>query len=152
MLEIAEKLGLRDQLMEHWCYPDMVAANNADSAGNGDDFVTEIKVDNSNHEFRRASFDTLEKCGFFRGGCEEHADYGTFLQKGYLPIRFKDDWRDDPVGMRAFYEDPDHHPAGHADRQDRVLSPRPSTTAAATTASARQSPIGSRKATRTTSA
>ena len=110
VLAIAEKLGLRDQLMEHWCYPDMVAANNADSAGNGDDFVTEIKVDNSNHEFGEPSFDTLKKCGFFRGGCGEHADYGTFLQKGYLPIRFKDDWRDDPVGMRAFYEDPDHHP------------------------------------------
>ena len=108
VLAIAEKLGLADALMEHWCYPETASLYTSDDESDTSfgDNVIELSTE---HVFGEPSFETLKKCGYFKGGCGEHMDFGEFLQKGYLPIRFKDDWRDDPIGMRAFYEDPENN-------------------------------------------
>jgi anaerobic selenocysteine-containing dehydrogenase len=108
-LAIAEKLGIADELMEHWVYPPMAAAQNTDSAGNDEDFVNEMEM-STEHVFGEPGFDSLKLRAYTLGGCQQHLPYDEFLKKGYLPIRFKDNWRDDPIGMRAFYEDPENNP------------------------------------------
>jgi trimethylamine-N-oxide reductase (cytochrome c) len=60
--------------------------------------------------FGEPGFDTLQLRSYTLGGCMEHMDYGEFLQKKYLPNRFRDDWEDDPVGMQGFYYDPENNP------------------------------------------
>ena len=109
VLAIADKLGMKEELWEHWCYPPQVAANNTDSAGNDQDFVV-MEEASTEHVFGEPGFDALRLRSYTLGGCQEHMPYDDFMEKGYLPNRFRDDWEDDPVGMRAFYEDPKGSP------------------------------------------
>ena len=109
VLAIADKLGMKEALWEHWCYPPQVAANNTDSAGNDQDFVV-MEEASTEHVFGEPGFDALRLRSYTLGGCQEHMPYDDFMEKGYLPNRFRDDWEDDPVGMRAFYEDPKGSP------------------------------------------
>lgn len=112
VLAIAEKLGLADELWEHWVYPPMAAAQNTESAGTDeDDFVNQMEM-STEHVFGEPGFDSLQLRSYTLGGCQEHMPYDEFLQKGYLPIRFMDEdkWKAEPIGMRAFYEDPENNP------------------------------------------
>ena len=107
-LAIAEKLGIKDELWEHWCYPPEVAATNTE-AGKDQDFVEMIKTDTA-HVFGEPGFDALKLRSYTLGGCQDHMPYDEFMKKQFLPIRFKDDWIDDSVGMQDFYYDPENHP------------------------------------------
>jgi trimethylamine-N-oxide reductase (cytochrome c) len=107
VLAIAEKLGLRDRLMKHWCYPDNAHMHLGIHDGSDDDPNAAASVA---HEFGEPSFETLKKCGYFKGGVHIRMPYEEFLEKGYLPARFKDNWEDDEVGMTGFYNDPDNNP------------------------------------------
>ena len=106
VLAIAEKMGMREELMEEWCYsPDLRAAVAGQSGG-------QMKPEEVGHIMGEPSFETLKHIGYEFGGCSEHMPYEQFREKGFLPIRFKDEkeWKADPVGMRAFYDDPDNNP------------------------------------------
>lgn len=97
VLCIADKLGLRDQLMENWCYPPYRIF-----AGDGH------KVEcSTEHVHGEPSFDTLMKIGFYQGGLAEHMEWGELKEKGYLPIPFAPVNEGEPVGMQLFYENPD---------------------------------------------
>ena len=112
VLAIAEKLGVAEELWEHWVYPPMANAQNSDSAGtDDDDFVSQMKM-STEHVFGEPGFDSLQLRSYTLGGCQEHMPYGEFLEKGYLPVRFKDeaDWKAEPVGMQAFWKDPESNP------------------------------------------
>lgn len=109
VLAIAEKLGMKDELWEHWCYPPMAASYNEDSAGNDGEFNTVHEL-STEHVFGEPGFDALQLRSYMLGGCGDHMDYGEFLQKKYLPNRFRDDWESDPVGMQGFYYDPENNP------------------------------------------
>lgn len=127
-LAIADKLGVKDELWEHWVYPDVVAAQGAtineddarpidgkvaQGAGKedktGNNFVVEQKV-STEHVFGEPGWDSLKLRAYTLGGCQQHEPYEEFLKKGYLPVRFKDDWKNDPVGLQDFYYDPVNHP------------------------------------------
>lgn len=106
VLAIAEKLGMAEKLMEEWCYsPELKGAVAGQSGG-------QITPDQVGHIMGEPSFETMKRVGYEFGGCSEHMPFEKFQEKGYLPIRFKDeaDWKSDPIGMRAFYEDPENNP------------------------------------------
>ena len=106
VLAIAEKLGMKEELMEHWCYsPDLRQAVSGKSGGR-------VAPEDVDHFMGEPSFETLKRIGYEFGGCSEHMPYETFREKGYLPIRFKDEdeWKADPIGMQAFYKDPEGNP------------------------------------------
>ena len=95
VLMVAEKLGLAEKLMESWCYPRGV---DADENGN--------PVYGSGYP----SFDTLMHIGYEKCGAADKISYEELTEKGYFPVRYRDDWADDPVGMCDFYNDPEGHP------------------------------------------
>lgn len=111
VLAIAEKLGMAEKLMEHWCYPDQAEANDFSAM---DDFYVGKDSDERKEKnpLGAPSFETLKKCGYYGGGVQFQMEYDEFLDKGYIPIPFADDWEDDIVGLSEFYEDPDNHPLG----------------------------------------
>ena len=112
VLAIAEKLGMADELWEHWVYPPMANAQNSESAGtDDDDFVNQMEM-STEHVFGEPGFESLQLRSYTLGGCQEHMPYGEFLQKGYLPVRFKDEaeWKAEPIGMQAFWKDPENNP------------------------------------------
>lgn len=118
VLAIAEKLGMAETLMTFWCYPEMVDYSPNETTTGSEDAnfgaLKQAKVAKSDDEkrdfpFGPPSYEALKMRSYFLGGCGDHADYSDFLRKGYLPIRYRDDWENDPVGMRDFYEDPDNH-------------------------------------------
>ena len=67
-------------------------------------------ADKKKHPMGEPSFETLMKVGYCAGGMQGRMDFEDFKKKEYIPIPFKKDWRDDPVGLRGFYEDPENHP------------------------------------------
>ena len=117
VLAIAEKLGLAEKLMMYWCYPENVDIS-AGPINLNEEFsmfagATQTLDDGSeDFVFGPPSFEALKKRSYTLGGCEAHLPFEEFLEKGYLPARFKDEeeWKADPVGMRAFYEDPEGNP------------------------------------------
>ena len=117
VLAIAEKFGLAEDLMSMWCYgrTDASEEGAAESQKNASMQVSEEYSFESGGPraytwFGEPSFETLKKCGYHGGGVNFHMDFDEFLDKGYLPIRFRDDWEDAPVGMQAFYYDPESNP------------------------------------------
>ena len=113
VLAIADKLGVKDELWEHWVYPKFGGNYNTDGAGNEDDFLA-FEEQDTTHVFGDPSFEALQQRSYVLGGCNDHMPYEEFLEKEYLPIRFKDEdaWMSDPVGMQDFYNDPANHPLG----------------------------------------
>ena len=115
VLAIAEKLGMADELWEHWVYPPMTATLGEQNAMDGKEAMGDAVQENvtsTEHVFGEPGFDSLQLRSYTLGGCQEHMPYGEFLEKGYLPIRFMDEdkWKAEPIGMRAFYEDPENNP------------------------------------------
>ena len=95
VMAIAEKLGVAKELWENWCYP----------AGLGT-----LEDGSPDYYYGEPSFETLKKIGYVEGKADQHMPYEEFLEKGFLPVPFKDDWQDDPVGMYKFLEDPEANP------------------------------------------
>ena len=115
VLAIAEKLGMADELWEHWVYPPMTATFGEQNAMDGKEAMGDAVQENvtsTEHVFGEPGFDSLQLRSYTLGGCQEHMPYDEFLEKGYLPIRFMDEerWKAEPIGMRAFYEDPEANP------------------------------------------
>lgn len=111
VLAIAEKLGVADKLMEHWCYPHSMDLNNDEE----DDFIKQLseeKYGSDSEYMGEPSFDTLARIAYRASGADNVLSYDEFLETGYIPVRFKDEaeWRKDPIGMREFYNDPEANP------------------------------------------
>ncbi|MEC4271861.1 molybdopterin-dependent oxidoreductase [Adlercreutzia sp. R25] len=105
VLAIAAKLGLEEKLMETLCYAEDEDYRQ-DDGRTGDE---KMAFDDP-HPFGEPSLQTLKKIAYSVGGLDHRLDYDEFLEKGYLPIPFADDWYDDPIGMTSFVEDPEGNP------------------------------------------
>lgn len=119
VLAIAEKLGMAEALMTFWCYPEMVDYQATATTTGGEDAnfgalkqaaVKPSENLEADYPFGPPSYEALKQRSYMLGGCFDHMDYEEFLEKGYLPIRYRDGWEEDPVGMRGFYEDPENNP------------------------------------------
>ncbi len=63
---------------------------------------------------------TLEKEVFDAMEGDQFMSFDEFYDKKYLVFPTAEDWQDDPVGIRGFYEDPENHP-WRPTRQSGVL-------------------------------
>jgi trimethylamine-N-oxide reductase (cytochrome c) len=50
------------------------------------------------------------KFGFENSGAQDFGTYEEFIEKGYTVIPTDPDWEASPVGMEAFYKDPENNP------------------------------------------
>lgn len=56
------------------------------------------------------SVEELVKTGFADSGVQDMISYEEFKEKGYYVVPTDPEWHKYPVGLREFYEDPEHHP------------------------------------------
>jgi molybdopterin guanine dinucleotide-containing S/N-oxide reductase-like protein len=70
------------------------------------------------------SVEDLKKFGFEHSGCADFVTWEKFKEKGYYILPTDPDWKKDPPGMRAFYEDPDKNPLNTPSGKLEIYSER----------------------------
>lgn len=126
---IAQAMGddIADRLMRNWCGAEESLSKAGDFEDGGgvqyseDD---EKDFDTSDQDYMdtmathftggakvdHVGWDAMKRIAWEGGGMQPRMDFDEFMKKGYYVIPFKQNWEDDPVGLRGFYEDPEAHP------------------------------------------
>jgi trimethylamine-N-oxide reductase (cytochrome c) len=109
VLAIAEKLGLKEALLQNYAYGVLASVADTQKGKIVDDQPTADELPKL-EDFGEPSIPTIKKFAYHISGLAEQLPYDEFLERGYIPAPFVDGWENDTIGLRPFAENPDANP------------------------------------------